>query len=206
MAQPLPPRNAIQTTRRLALRWGTASALFGLGLVPTPGAAADSTLATGANLPAELMRALPGAQALGSARLRFLGLDIYEARLWASSGFQAGAYARNPFALELVYFRSLSGKLIAERSLKEMRRQESLSPAQEQSWMDAMLQSFADVKTGDRFTGLHLPGVGASFWHNGQGRPAVRDADFSRLFFGIWLSDATSEPQLRANLLALAAP
>jgi hypothetical protein len=32
----------------------------------------------------------------------------------------------------------------------------------------------------------------------------VRDATFARLFFGIWLSPRTSEPQLRAALLGLA--
>jgi hypothetical protein len=52
---------------------------------------------------------------------------------------------------------------------------------------------------------LHSPGEGARFWFNGQSRPAIRDAEFSRMFFGIWLSDATSEPQIRAQLLAAAA-
>jgi hypothetical protein len=34
----------------------------------------------------------------------------------------------------------------------------------------------------------------------------VRDPDFSRLFFGIWLGEFTSEPSLRVALLAGAAP
>jgi hypothetical protein len=152
-------------------------------------------------LPSELVDALPGAQALGSARLRFLGLDIYQARLWAGPGFQPAAYAQSPFALELSYFRWLSGRLIAERSLKEMRRQGSIAPEREQAWLQAMVQAFPDVQQGDRITGLHAPGVGARFWFNGQSRSPVRDADFSRVFFGVWLSEATSEPQMRAQLL-----
>jgi hypothetical protein len=160
---------------------------------------------TKAPLPAELVAALPGAQALGAATLRFLGLDIYAARLWVPSGFQADAYAQSPLALELTYFRALSGQRIAERSLKEMRRQATRGAAQEQAWLDAMLLAFADVKVGDRFTGLHTPGVGARFWFNGVERTAVRDAEFSRLFFGIWLSDAGSEPQMRASLLGRSA-
>ena len=41
-----------------------------------------------------------------------------------------------------------------------------------------------------------------------QGRTVgeVADAEFARLFFGIWLSPRTSEPQLRQALLALPAP
>jgi hypothetical protein len=155
--------------------------------------------------PTEVAAELAEAQARGSARLRFLGFNIYEARLWTRSGFVASAYAQSPFALQLNYARSLSGRLIAESSLKEMRRQGSISPEREQAWLEAMVQAFPDVKAGDRITGLHSPGEGARFWFNGQSRPAIRDAEFSRKFFGIWLSDATSEPQMRAQLLAAAA-
>jgi hypothetical protein len=149
--------------------------------------------------------ALPAAQALGSARLRFLGMAIYQARLWVGADFAANAYAQSPFALELNYARSLTGRLIAERSLKEMQRQGKLQPQQETAWLEAMEAAFVDVKAGDRITGLHTPAQGARFWFNGQPRPGVPDAEFSRLFFGIWLSDATSEPTMRAELLGRAA-
>lgn len=138
---------------------------------------------------------------MGAGTLRFLGLNIYAARLWVQSSFNADSYAQSPFALELGYFRTLSGKRIAERSLKEMQRQGRWSATQEDSWLQAMLQAFPDVQGGDRVTGLHTPGVGARFWFNGQPRATVRDAHFSRVFFGIWLSEASSEPQLRASLL-----
>lgn len=193
--------NAPQTTRRNVLKQCAAAAL-GWATVTWLGAAqAQAPDGAAVALPAELASELPAAQLQGSAKLRFLGMDIYEARLWTPSGFNAGAYAQQPFALELIYQRGLSGKLIAERSIKEMRRQGSLGAEREQAWLDAMVQAFPDVKNGDRITGLHTPGVGARFWFNGQSRGAVRDADFSRTFFGIWLSDATSEPQLRAKLL-----
>jgi hypothetical protein len=154
--------------------------------------------------PAELADALPEGQLQGSARLRFFGLDIYQARLWAGRGFQSGAYAQQPFALELLYLRALSGKLIAERSIKEMRRQATLSELQEKTWLAAMVQAFPDVQSGDRITGLYRPGAPTQFWFNGQSRPGVADADFGPLFFGIWLSEATSEPAMRASLLGKA--
>ena len=50
------------------------------------------------------------------------------------------------------------------------------------------------------------PIVGALFWHNGRPRPAVPDTEFSRLFFGIWLSQATSEQQMRSALLSRLPP
>ncbi len=192
----------MDTHRRIVLGSGLA-ALAGTVLAPARAAdkAAEAATASPALLPPELASELTGAQALGSARLRFLGLDIYEARLWSGAGFNPASYAQSLFALELTYFRSLSGRLIAERSLKEMQRQGKQDAAREQAWLEAMVQAFPDVKAGDRITGLNLPGVGARFWFNGQPRPSIRDVDFSRLFFGIWLADATSEPAMRKALL-----
>jgi hypothetical protein len=178
-----------------------------------PLAVAGSVLGLGAGAgwaqtvaPPEISSELGGAQLAGSSRMRFFGLSIYDARLWVAPGFRAAAYAQHTLALELTYLRSLSGKAIAERSLKEMRRAGTLATDLEQRWLEAMQDAFLDVKEGDRLTGMHLPSVGARFWFNGQPRAIIRDAEFSRLFFGIWLSDATSEPTLRAELLSRATP
>jgi hypothetical protein len=188
-------------SRRAALALGAvaSAALLGAGF-------SHLALAAEPNppVPAEVLAELPGAQALGSANLRFLGLAIYEATLWVQPGFQATNYAQSPLALELKYARSLDGKLIAERSLKEMRLQGPLSEERAQAWLQAMVRAFLDVKAGDSITGLHTPGVGARFWFNGQSRPAVPDPEFSRVFFGIWLSDASSEPKMRKQLLGAA--
>jgi len=190
--------------RRSLLRAAALAAATGMGPATLPQRALAQD--TGTALPAELQDLLPDGQALGSARLRFLGLDIYEARLWVRAGFQPAAFAQHRFALCLQYLRALKGTLIAERSLKEMRRQGRLSPAQEQAWLDGLVQTIPDVKAGDRITGLHQPGLPARFWHNGQSRPELADGAFSPVFFGIWLSDATSEPALRERLLGRATP
>lgn len=201
--------------RRRLLQGGAACALATLAaleLGPRQAAqaaaaeAADPASAFAPALPSELLRELPDARTLGAATLRFLGLRIYQARLWVGSGFQASAFAHYPLALELTYFRALSGRLIAERSLQEMRRQGPLDAAREQLWLQAMQQAFPDVQAGERITGLHTPGVGARFWHQGQNRPGLADPAFSSCFFGIWLSPASSEPRLRAELLGQAPP
>ena len=184
------------TSRRSLLITGATRLLGGMGLVAAGRAEAQITL------PAELALALPDAQWAGSARLRFFGLNVYDASLWVAPGFSAATYARHTFGLELVYLRFLTGSAIAERSLQEMARAQAIAPEQAKRWLAAMQAAFPDVKAGDRFTGLHNPVQGARFWLNGQARAAVPDPEFSRLFFGIWLSDATSEPGLRRELLA----
>ncbi len=151
--------------------------------------------------PAELAADLPGAKLQGSGLLRFIGLKIYDARLWLGSQALGADWSTTPLALELQYARSLHGAQIAERSLKEMRRQGEIAPADAERWLGAMKQVFPDVKENDRITGLNLPGVGARFFVNGALKGDIRDPQFARLFFGIWLSEKTSEPALRNALL-----
>lgn len=156
-------------------------------------------------VPPEVAQALPEASLHGQARLRFLGLHVYDARLWSTQPLTPGGWAQRPFALELAYARSLQGRKIAERSIDEMRRQQPIADADAQRWLAAMTELFPDVGAGDRLTGVHLPAEGARFFFNGRPRGELRDPTFARLFFGIWLAPETSEPTLRAQLLGTAA-
>jgi hypothetical protein len=82
-----------------------------------------------------------------------------------------------------------------------MRRSAVVNDAQEAKWLLEMQRVVPDVKTGDRILGIHKPGIGAEFWVNGKPVGEIQDAEFARLFFGIWLSPKTSEPQIRTLLL-----
>jgi hypothetical protein len=161
------------------------------------------------NVPPELATDLPGARLQGQGRLRFLGLRVYEAKLW--TGAQAVSHnmanlTSIPFALELDYERNLNGKQVAARSLEEMKRQGDIADDTAARWLAAMETLFPDIKKGDRLSALNVPGLGARFFMNGSPRGDMRDADFVRVFFGIWLSPKTSEPALREALLGRAAP
>lgn len=168
-----------------------AAAIFGMHAV-----AVAQTL----QLPPEVLQVQAQARLSGRSTLRFFGLDIYEARLWADADFSLARYDQQAFALELEYQRALSGERIAQRSVEEMRRQAGFPEAQAAPWQARMQALFPDVKAGDRITGAHLPGLGARFWFNGRLLGEVRDMAFARLFFGIWLSPQTSEPQMRCAL------
>ena len=144
---------------------------------------------------------LPQAQLQGQTRLTVWGFKIYDAQLWAAPGFNADRYASHPLALELAYLRDFDAVDIAERSIKEMRRSATISDAQAQQWSRDMQRVFPDVKVGDRIMGVHRPGIGASFWVNGKAGGDIFDAEFSKLFFGIWLSSKTSEPAMRTALV-----
>ena len=59
------------------------------------------------------------------------------------------------------------------------------------------MRAFPDVTPGDRLTGLATLQGATRFFHNGRQTAPVADPEFGRLFFGIWLSPHTSEPDLR---------
>lgn len=184
--------------RRLWLRIGLAAATP-LSPIAMPTAHADTPA-----LPAEARAMLREARLQGSGVLRFFGLRVYEARLWTAPGFAADDYAHHPFALELIYDRRLEGQAIAERSVAEMRRVGPFDEAAARRWLALMSQAFPDVAAGDRLLGLHDGQGEVSFFHNGRLTARLVDADYARLFFGIWLARQSSAPALREALLGLA--
>lgn len=149
---------------------------------------------------------IPAARAAGQGRLRYWGIDVYDARLWVAPDFRKSDFTAHAFALQLQYLRDFSGAAIAKRSLEEMRRLAPIEPDQATSWQNGLARVLPDVREGDRITGVNQPGRGPLFLLNGKPLGEVGDARFARLFFGIWLSPQTSEPALRAALLTGAEP
>lgn len=185
--------------RRTVLALAAAHALLALPMAGAGGVARAQD-----RLPPELIGRWPGARLRGEGRLRFLGLPVYDIRLWTPADAPsalAERWTQTPLALEIQYLRRLVGGLIAERSIEEMRRQADLPAAKSEAWRAEMARLFPDVQDGDRLTGVLLPGEAARFYFNGSLRGELRDAEFARLFFGIWLAPQTSEPALRERLL-----
>lgn len=148
----------------------------------------------------------PGLRAAGQGTLRVFGFSIYRARLWVSPGFEPAQWSALPLALELEYLTHIRAEDIASRSLKEMRRvgepKGEPNTEQAQRWQAALQALLPDVRSGDKLMGWHRPALGALFLRGEQPLGEVAEPAFSRLFFGIWLSERTGAPELRQALLA----
>jgi hypothetical protein len=155
--------------------------------------------------PKEVVQAISEARLAGQTRLVVFGFNIYDAKLWTDTAFSAANYGTESFALELRYLRNFSGESIAERSLKEMRKLGVVNDDLAAQWLQIMKKTFPDIKKGDRLIGVHRPDGSASFVLNGKLIGQWKDPEFSRLFFGIWLSPKTSEPKMREALIGSAA-
>ena len=150
----------------------------------------------------EIRDLIPQYRLVGKGRLTVWGFQVYDARLWARPGFSADNLAAQTFALELAYLRGFEKTAVAERSITEMRRSATIGEEQARAWTVEMVRVLPNTKAGDRVTGVNRPGSGVLFLLNGKPTGEIRDAEFARLFFGIWLSPKTSEPKLRNALLA----
>ncbi len=157
-------------------------------------------------MPPAVQALAPSLQPAGSGRLTFLGLAVYDARLWVAPGFSQARFADSALALELHYLRNFDGADIASRSIQEMRRGGALADADAQRWQAQLQGAFPDVRAGDRIVGLHTPGQGLMFLVNGRAGGRLADPRLATRFFGIWLASTTSEPALRASLLEGTAP
>lgn len=144
--------------------------------------------------------AVPKAAVVGRGVLSYAFWDVYEATLYAPESMWDPA---KPFALSIKYYRVINGRDIADRSVQEMRKQGFTDEVTLAAWNSQMKAIFPDVKHGTVLTAVHLPGKQTTFFKGADTIGAIKGDDFSRLFFGIWLSEKTSEPTLRRALLGL---
>mgnify|MGYP002784476684 CR=1 FL=1 len=180
--------------------------LQGLGTLGAAALLPGLRAQTEAAPPPEARTEWPEARLQGSARLRFFGLHVYDARLWVGPDYPREAPAREDWAgraflLELQYARALDGVKIAERSIEEMARAGPLEPRQSEGWLAFMSQAFPNVVAGTRLSALHRPGETVRFFVDGRPGREIRDSAFADRFFGIWLAPWTSQPAMRRQLL-----
>ena len=139
--------------------------------------------------PSEVAAALPNAARVGEARYEVLALAVFDAELWAPQGAFSWDQA---FALSLTYQRSISARALVNRTLREMTERGGDRAALEA--LRPQLQAcFADVRAGDRITGLSSGADTARFYYNGRQRCEISSPGFRRAFFGIWLDGAGAD-------------
>jgi hypothetical protein len=143
---------------------------------------------------------VPNAEQVGIGRLSVAFWDVYDATLYAPNGKWD---AHKPYALSIDYFREIEGADIAKRSVEEMQKQGFSDAAKLAKWQIQMLEIFPDVKNGSKLTAVLKPEKSTAFYSHGAYIGSINDTEFGPHFFNIWLSEKTSEPDLRKKLLGL---
>lgn len=143
---------------------------------------------------------IPNAEQVGKGRLSVAFWDVYDATLYAPYG-RWDAYT--PYALSIRYFREIKGADIAKRSVEEMRKQGVADEVKLAEWGTQMFGIFPDVKNGSELTAVFTTQKSTNFYSNDKFIGSINGVEFGTHFFNIWLSEKTSEPELRRKLLGL---
>ncbi len=123
---------------------------------------------------------------------------IYDAALYAP----AGNYSpEKPYALKLFYHQNIDGKKIVDTSIQEIRKNGLNSERILKRWSMQLSEIFPQaIKPGESLTGVYT-GKKTVFCQDGRKLGSINGQEFARHFFGIWLSEKTSLPDLRRKLL-----
>lgn len=145
-----------------------------------------------------IQRILPSAQKIGQASYNHFLIPVYDIHLYAPDAMMG---ENDTLALKLDYKLNLRGRDIAKRSVQEIKNLGYDNPERLKDWQDEMTRIFPDVTDKCSLVGVRLKNGHSQFYHNGHLVGVIKDPEFGRYFFDIWLSENTSAPNLRRQLL-----
>ncbi|WP_299927075.1 hypothetical protein [uncultured Pelagimonas sp.] len=141
-----------------------------------------------------LSSALPGAEIRGQASLRYLGVKIYDAKLFTKGG-SALDWSQD-FALELTYKRNLSQYDLVEATLREMSRMGNAMPIRTQ--LETCYQA---VAPGDRYLAISSGPDQLRFWRNDRAACTLSQKGIKTKFMEIFLGDNSRSRRFSRALL-----
>lgn len=155
-----------------------------------------STLASSVFLTSALA-STQGLKEVGRAQFSVLFWDIYESRLLTSTGqYQDDSF---PKALEITYQMDITNANLLEKTIEQWQHLE-LEEQQYQQYSDELLVLWPNIEEGDTLL-LKVEQDKSVFYHNGVLRGEIKDQYFGPMFLAIWLSEKTSQPALREQLI-----
>lgn len=134
-------------------------------------------------------------QVVGEGNMYWYIFNLYNAKLLTPSGY----YKKNnwPVALELSYNKNIKKDNLIRATESEWKRMEISYLSQ---WLITLNDIWPSVNSGDRLT-LHIDNCGNShFYYNDNLIGSINNAEFSRAFLTIWLSEKSHNQSLRKKL------
>ncbi len=143
---------------------------------------------------------VPAPEQVGKGTLKFTFIKIYDALLYAPNGVWDN---NKPFALQLQYAVPIKSNRITQQTIAEIEKQGVTDTQKLALWTEKLAAIYPDVRDGISLTGVYTATGDTVFFKNDTPIGTIQDAEFSRLFFDIWLGQNTSAPKLRRALLGI---
>ncbi|MBO1894390.1 chalcone isomerase family protein [Shewanella sp. BF02_Schw] len=137
---------------------------------------------------------------VGTADMSLLWLDIYSAKLFSIDGkYQANRF---PMILDIQYHRDIDAIDLVDATIEQWQHL-GFTEANIELYRQQLVNAWPDVKQGDRLTFKVNTPEDAAFLLNDTPYYQVSNAQFPEAFLGIWLSEKTSRPELRNQLIGV---
>ncbi|MCO7187833.1 MULTISPECIES: chalcone isomerase family protein [unclassified Pseudoalteromonas] len=160
---------------------------------------------------------LPTLELRGTAELRYLFWDIYSAALYTSGGrYQETEF---PQVLKLTYKRDIEAQELVDATREQWQKQKLKLDNSEQ-WLRQLGQLWPDIRKGNQLILVVDKEQQSRFYFRPEAPEtlkvslsesalkesarflgAINDSAFGPAFLGIWLSEKTTEPKLRKQLI-----
>ena len=136
---------------------------------------------------------------VGEAKLNFFLWPVYEARLFSNT--EDFTYPDSlPFTLALTYKRTITKQNLLDETLHQW---EAMNIIPEEKWLKFLDETLPDVSKNDEIS-MHVNSDWESaFYFNGEMIGVLDEIDFSKAFAAIWLSEQSTRPEFRNDLMEI---
>ncbi|WP_372988008.1 chalcone isomerase family protein [Marinobacter sp.] len=133
-------------------------------------------------------------------------MDLYVGGLYVPESISDGEAVINADEPQAITLHIISGMITSERmteaTLEGFEASTDGNMAAVQDDIDQFMGVFQEeIKEGDVFDLVYLPGEGVRVLKNGEVRDTVGDLAFKKALFGIWLSDKPAQENLKERML-----
>jgi len=139
---------------------------------------------------------------VGRAEFSYLFWDVYQSQLFTKTGRIPNKKTSEDLVLNITYLRNIESKDLVKSTVEQWQHLK-VPEKTYQKYVSTLQELWPDIKPNDSLT-LYVSKDKSTFYFNNQFLGNVDGTEFGKLFSDIWLSENTSEPDLRKQLLGLA--
>jgi hypothetical protein len=139
---------------------------------------------------------------IGQTTFTVLFWDIYTSQLLTSSGEYPLIDSKDNLLFDINYLRGIKSEDLIKRTIEQWRHL-GIAEDKYQIYIPLLKNMWPDIQKGDNLSILIHQGR-STFYFNKQYLGFIDEVEFGEIFLAIWLSENTSQPSLRNELLGKA--
>ena len=129
-------------------------------------------------------------------------LKIYEVKLYLpEKNSNIKALSNVSKKLEFTYYRNISAKTLIEKANESLFNNPAFEFDKFKNELAMLNMAYLDVKKGDKYVLQYTPNVGTELLLNEKRLALVQGYEFSKYYFGIWLSEYSFSDELYRSLV-----